>query len=456
MGVLVMEAVADDVVHAGVSGDEMGREVEDVEEEDTVEEVAVSMCAWVSAHQKKDIWSAIAKDVQTLGVYHRRSTDCRKRWEDIRRWSKKTAEAQLGMASQCGRGACHNMTPLMFRILAVAYPELDGRLRASQQTQGATSGGGAVAPEHEGTASHMALEGETIDSEFTSGTESEGSTTPGTGADTSDTDSSSDGSSLVVVATSVPPIYRSRSSTSAKTSPRPVVPVVTRIWSAPANRAANVARSYSTDSPPPVRHQKLASVWRERGKTPATKATPRGPVGSVKSAVTPSKVGKGHKKPGKSGKSCMAEKTPIIPLPRRPPPAPAQLPRRPPPTPAQLSRRPSPAPAWLPRMPPPAPAQLPRRPPPAPAQLPGRPPPAPAQVPRRPPPAPAQLPGRPPPAPAQLGHEVPPAPAPLGHEGPPAPAPLAMKDHQQKPRWAMKDRQQKPCWAMKDRRLKHR
>ncbi|KAJ1151574.1 hypothetical protein NDU88_004354 [Pleurodeles waltl] len=26
--------------------------------------------------------------------------------------------------------------PLMFRILAVAYPELDGRLRASQQSQG--------------------------------------------------------------------------------------------------------------------------------------------------------------------------------------------------------------------------------------------------------------------------------------------------------------------------------
>ncbi|KAJ1185491.1 hypothetical protein NDU88_002283 [Pleurodeles waltl] len=90
----------------------------------------------VSAHQKKDIWRAIAKDVRTLGIHQRRSTHCRKRWEDIRRWSKKTAEAQLGMASQCGRGARLTMTPLMFRILAVAYPELDGRLRASQQTQG--------------------------------------------------------------------------------------------------------------------------------------------------------------------------------------------------------------------------------------------------------------------------------------------------------------------------------
>ncbi|KAJ1081290.1 hypothetical protein NDU88_001472 [Pleurodeles waltl] len=90
----------------------------------------------VSAHQKKDSWRAIAKHVWTLGVYHRRSTHCWKRWEDIRRWSKKTVEAQLGMASQRGRGDHRTMTPLMFRILAVAYPEFDGRLRASQQTQG--------------------------------------------------------------------------------------------------------------------------------------------------------------------------------------------------------------------------------------------------------------------------------------------------------------------------------
>ncbi|KAJ1164826.1 hypothetical protein NDU88_005260 [Pleurodeles waltl] len=109
------------------------------------------------------------------------------------------------------------------------------------------------------------------------------------------------------------PSHRSRTSTSATTSLGSVVPVVTGIWSAPATRAASVARSHSTDSPPPVKHQKLASARRERGKTSATKATPRGPVGSVESAVTPSKVGKGHKKPGKSGKSSTAEKTAIIP-----------------------------------------------------------------------------------------------------------------------------------------------
>ncbi|KAJ1193623.1 hypothetical protein NDU88_002919 [Pleurodeles waltl] len=89
-----------------------------------------------SAHQKKAVWRAIAKDVRTLGVYHRWSTHCHKRWEDLRRRSKKTVEAQLGMDPQCGRGAHRTMTPLMFRILAVAYPELDGRMRASQQPQG--------------------------------------------------------------------------------------------------------------------------------------------------------------------------------------------------------------------------------------------------------------------------------------------------------------------------------
>ncbi|KAJ1125634.1 hypothetical protein NDU88_004058 [Pleurodeles waltl] len=102
----------------------------------------------VSAHQKRDIWRAIDKEVRTLGAHQRRGTHCRKRWEDIRRCSKKTAEAQLGMASQRGRGARRTMTPLMFRILAVAYLELNGRLRTSQQTQGGsrTRSQGTVSP----------------------------------------------------------------------------------------------------------------------------------------------------------------------------------------------------------------------------------------------------------------------------------------------------------------------
>ncbi|KAJ1147333.1 hypothetical protein NDU88_000214 [Pleurodeles waltl] len=90
----------------------------------------------VSAHQKVDIWRAIAKEVRALGVHVRRGTHCRKRWEDIRRGTRKTAESLLGMASQPRRGASRTLTPLMSRILAVAYPDLDGRLRTSLQTQG--------------------------------------------------------------------------------------------------------------------------------------------------------------------------------------------------------------------------------------------------------------------------------------------------------------------------------
>ncbi|KAJ1187757.1 hypothetical protein NDU88_004527 [Pleurodeles waltl] len=53
-----------------------------------------------SAHQKKGMWRAIPKEVQTLGVFDRRSTTCCKRWEDLCRWARKMAEAQLGLASQ--------------------------------------------------------------------------------------------------------------------------------------------------------------------------------------------------------------------------------------------------------------------------------------------------------------------------------------------------------------------
>ncbi|KAJ1082096.1 hypothetical protein NDU88_002266 [Pleurodeles waltl] len=70
------------------------------------EVMRLTLCAIaVSAHQKKGIWRAIPKDVRTLWVYGRRSTHCRKRWEDLRCWARKTAESQLGMASQRGRGA---------------------------------------------------------------------------------------------------------------------------------------------------------------------------------------------------------------------------------------------------------------------------------------------------------------------------------------------------------------
>ncbi|KAJ1137126.1 hypothetical protein NDU88_003539 [Pleurodeles waltl] len=83
------------------------------------------------------------------------------------------------------------------------------------------------------------------------------------------------------------------------------------MWSAPATRPASVARSHSTASPP-VEHQKLDSAWWERRKTPASQAAHRGPGGSVDSAVTPPKVGKGQKKSRKSGRSSTAGKTAII------------------------------------------------------------------------------------------------------------------------------------------------
>ncbi|KAJ1128827.1 hypothetical protein NDU88_007201 [Pleurodeles waltl] len=49
--------------------------------------------------------------MRTLGVYGRWGTHCRKQWEDLRRWARKMEEAQLGMASQRGRGACRTLTP---------------------------------------------------------------------------------------------------------------------------------------------------------------------------------------------------------------------------------------------------------------------------------------------------------------------------------------------------------
>ncbi|KAJ1174327.1 hypothetical protein NDU88_006149 [Pleurodeles waltl] len=256
-----------------------------------------------------------------------------------------------GMASQRGRGARRTMNPLMFRILEVAYPELDGRLRASQQTQGgeynlilrtlhavevsgwgvglwvslgqgelgregpsvmepmwhstpphqsaksryscpcgihvrrcpplpyrpyprncmcrgqehgvmqgaaafvlstngsgmpctktlfllspplcllslsfcasASTGGGTVAPEHEGAASHMAMEGHITDSECTSGTEAEGSFTSATGSPSSDTDSFNDGSSLVVAAPTVPRTSTGTADTSPTSTALPAAP----------------------------------------------------------------------------------------------------------------------------------------------------------------------------------------------------------------------------------------
>ncbi|KAJ1207968.1 hypothetical protein NDU88_003358 [Pleurodeles waltl] len=204
----------------------------------------------VSAHQKIDIWRAIAKEVRALGVYTRRGTHCRKRWEDIRRGTRKTAESLLGMASRPRRGASHTLTPLMSQILAVAYPDLDGRLRTSQQTQGASSGGGELASEHEGAASHNAPVGTGTDTEGTSDPEGEGSTTTGTGEDTSGTDTPSFGSSLAVAATSGPPASTGTAATQRSSSALPAAPQPSLRARSP--RKAGVSFAPGTSAPAPV------------------------------------------------------------------------------------------------------------------------------------------------------------------------------------------------------------
>ncbi|KAJ1215797.1 hypothetical protein NDU88_003404 [Pleurodeles waltl] len=204
----------------------------------------------VRAHEKIGIWRAIAKEVRALGVHHRRGTHCRKRWEDIRRGTKKTAESLLGMASQRRRGACRQLSPLMFLILAVAYPELDGRVRAAQQTQGASSGGGEVASGQEGAASHMALEGHATESDWTSETEGEGSSTTGTTGPCSDTDTSSEGGSLAGVAPSVPPAITGTAATQRTISALPAAPQ--RSPRARSARKPGISFAPGTSGPAPV------------------------------------------------------------------------------------------------------------------------------------------------------------------------------------------------------------
>ncbi|KAJ1170472.1 hypothetical protein NDU88_002348 [Pleurodeles waltl] len=135
----------------------------------------------------------------------------------------------------------------MSRILAVAYPDLDGRLRTSQQTQG---GGGEVASAREGAASHMAPEGRATDSDMTSETEGEGGSTTGTRADVSDTDTSSDGSSLAVAATSVPTDTTGTAATQHTSSALPAAPQ--HLPRARSPRKVGISFAPGTSGPAPV------------------------------------------------------------------------------------------------------------------------------------------------------------------------------------------------------------
>ncbi|KAJ1129655.1 hypothetical protein NDU88_008021 [Pleurodeles waltl] len=102
-----------------------------------------------------------------------------------------------------------------------------------------------------------------------------------------------------------------------------VLPQYMLLYGPPDQQASQcITEPEHSQSPPPMKHQKLASARRERGKTPATQAAHRGTGGSVDSAVTPPKVGKGQKKGAKSGRSSTAEKTAIIPAVQKAPASP--------------------------------------------------------------------------------------------------------------------------------------
>ncbi|KAJ1195260.1 hypothetical protein NDU88_004541 [Pleurodeles waltl] len=114
----------------------------------------------------------------------------------------------------------------------------------------ASSGGGEVASTHEGAASHMGPEGHATDSELTSETEGEGGSTTGTRGDVSDTDTSSEGSSLVVAATSVPTATTGTAATQCTSSALSAAPQ----RSARARSARKPAISFApgTSGPAPV------------------------------------------------------------------------------------------------------------------------------------------------------------------------------------------------------------
>ncbi|KAJ1143645.1 hypothetical protein NDU88_009950 [Pleurodeles waltl] len=96
----------------------------------------------------------------------------------------------------------------------------------------------------------MAPEGHTTDSECTSETEGEGSSTTGTRGDVSDTDTSSEGSSLAVAATSVP-TATTGTATTQRTSPAlPAAPQPSLRARSP--RKAGISFAPGTSGPAPV------------------------------------------------------------------------------------------------------------------------------------------------------------------------------------------------------------
>lgn len=89
----------------------------------------------VKPHDKVKIWRAIARSVRMKGVYERSSLNCRKRWEDLRRWTRLTCIHLLGKSTEQKKRVRRTMTPMMRRILAVAYPDLAEQLQAKEKQE---------------------------------------------------------------------------------------------------------------------------------------------------------------------------------------------------------------------------------------------------------------------------------------------------------------------------------
>ncbi|KAJ1130690.1 hypothetical protein NDU88_009040 [Pleurodeles waltl] len=107
-----------------------------------------------------------------------------------------------------------------------------------------------MAEEKRGAGSHKAQEGETTEGEGTSGTEDEGSSTTERGGDTSDSDSSSDVSSLVVADTSVPTPTTGTAATTPTSTALTAVPQ--RVSRGRSPRRVGISFAPGTSGPAPV------------------------------------------------------------------------------------------------------------------------------------------------------------------------------------------------------------
>ncbi|XP_078533919.1 uncharacterized protein LOC144820176 [Lissotriton helveticus] len=107
----------------------------------------------VSAYEKGEIWVDIARAVRSEGGPRRRLRNIKKRWQDIRCWSRRIARVQLKLEAPRRHGGSRQLTPNMLRVLEVVFPDLHRQLQEGQQHEGASSsesGGDRGADQAEG------------------------------------------------------------------------------------------------------------------------------------------------------------------------------------------------------------------------------------------------------------------------------------------------------------------